>query len=238
MKLIAVTRVSTSKQWSKGSSIEDQVAQIEEYARQAGHEVIEVIRIQMSGKKMTLNQGQLELALKRAEQTGAELAVSRLDRLSRSQIALLQLKEASDASGVDVHVCSLGRTIKSISSLEFSMMAMIADNERRNIQERVKRACKDRVGPIGQTLDARSLSKNSIKVRQANAIEWAKSIGLKKEIVNAGDNLKRPTLANGSSWLNGRGTLTRRGKAWSAASLQQQMVRFGWDFKGLVGAYG
>ena len=150
MKLIAVTRVSTSKQWSKGSSIEDQVAQIEEYARQAGHEVIEVIRIQMSGKKMTLNQGQLELALKRAEQTGAELAVSRLDRLSRSQIALLQLKEASDASGVDVHVCSLGRTIKSISSLEFSMMAMIA-NERRNIQERVKRACKDRVGPIGQT---------------------------------------------------------------------------------------
>ena len=234
MKLIAVTRVSTSKQWSKGSSIQDQVVQIEEYARNAGHEVAEVIRIQMSGRRMTLNQGQLEHALRRAEESGAELAVSRLDRLSRSQIALLQLKEASDASGVDVHVCSLGRTIKSISSLEFSMMAMIADNERRNIQERVKRACKDRIGPIGQTLDARSLSESSVKVRQANAMEWAKSINLKEEIVNAGDNLKRPTLANVSSWLNGRGTLTRRGKLWSAASLHQQMVRFGWDFKGLV----
>ena len=234
MKLIAVTRVSTSKQWSKGSSIQDQVVQIEEYARNAGHEVAEVIRIQMSGKRMTLNQGQLEHALRRAEESVAELAVSRLDRLSRSQIALLQLKEASDASGVDVHVCSLGRTIKSISSLEFSMMAMIADNERRNIQERVKRACKDRIGPIGQTLDARSLSESSVKVRQANAMEWAKSINLKEEIVNAGDNLKRPTLANVSSWLNGRGTLTRRGKLWSAASLQQQMARFGWDFRGLV----
>ena len=120
-KLIAVTRVSTSRQWTKGSSIEDQEVQVREYAHKIGAEVIEVIRIQISGAKMQmrLNQGQLQQALRKADELGADLAVSRLDRLSRSQIALLQLKEASEQSAVDVHVCSLGRTIKSISSLEF-----------------------------------------------------------------------------------------------------------------------
>ena len=53
-RLIAVARVSTSRQWTKGSSIEDQEVQVREYAQKIGAEVIEVIRIQMSGAKMQM----------------------------------------------------------------------------------------------------------------------------------------------------------------------------------------
>jgi len=39
-RLIAVARVSTSRQWTKGSSIEDQEVQVREYAHKIGAEVI------------------------------------------------------------------------------------------------------------------------------------------------------------------------------------------------------
>jgi DNA invertase Pin-like site-specific DNA recombinase len=234
MKLIALLRVSSSIQWNKGSSCPDQLKQVQEYAEKEGYEVIETISVQVSGKKMKMNMGQLAHALQRAKEQGAEIAVSRLDRLSRSQQDLLQLKEASDTSGIDVHICSLGRTIKNISHLEFSMMAMIADNERRSIQERVKRACKDRVGPIGQELDPQKLRIAGLRKRRQLAEEWAKSIGLEKEIINAGKNLKNPTLRNVCAWLNGNGKMTRTGAAWKASTLHKQLTRFDWKLKELV----
>ena len=231
-KLIAVARVSTSRQWTKGSSIEDQEVQVREYAQKIGAEVIEVIRIQMSGAKMQmrLNQGQLQQALRKADEAGADLAVSRLDRLSRSQIALLQLKEASEQSSVDVHVCSLGRTIKSISSLEFSMMAMIADNERRNIQERVKRACRNRIGTIGNGLDPKEVQGKSLDKRREMTRQWANDIGLKSEIINAVKMLRIPNQRNVANWLAGRGHLTRTGKRWTQGTLTQQIKVLGWDW--------
>ena len=235
MKLIAVTRVSTRKSWAKGSSIEDQEKQVREYAETIGAEVVEVIRIQVSGKRMTLNQSQLSDALHLAQKMDAELACSRLDRMSRHAISILQLKEATDNTGIDIHIASLGRTMKQMSHSEVGLAALMADSERRAIQSRVKRACRDRIGPIGLSLDAKALQLASTQSRQKSAIDWANSIGLKEEIINAGANLKRPTLENLCYWLNGKGKLTRRGAKWKSGSLHQQLKRFGWSLKELVG---
>ena len=112
--------------------------------------------------------------------------------------------------------------------------ALMADSERRAIQSRVKRACRDRIGPIGLSLDAKALQQASTQSRQKSAIDWANSIGLKEEIINAGVNLKRPTLENLCYWLNGKGKLTRRGSKWTSGSLHQQLKRFGWSLKELL----
>ena len=234
MKLIALLRVSSSIQWNKNSSVPDQLKQVHEYAEREGHEVVETKSVQISGKDMTMNRGMLKACLDRCQEIGAEIAVSRLDRLSRSQTDLLMLKEASENSGIDCHICSLGRTIKNISHLEFSMMAMLADNERRTIQERVKRACVGRRGGIGISLDPQELQQRGLKKRQQLAEEWAESVGLKDEIRNAGKNLRNPTFENVCAWLNGKGQTTRRGNAWTQSPLRQQILRLGWDFKELV----
>jgi DNA invertase Pin-like site-specific DNA recombinase len=235
-KLQPILRVSSVGQWNKQTSVQDQLRQIEEYAEREGYEVAEPISIQISGKLMTMDKSQLSVALVNCKEKGMELAVSRLDRLSRSQIALLQLKEASDNSGVDCHVCSLGRTIKNISHIEFSMMALLADNERRTIQSRVARSMKTKTWKraIGGTLDPQTLRIKGLKKRQRLAEEWAASVGLKKEIQNAGRNLKRPTYENVCAWLNGKGKSTRRGNQWTPSPLRLQTIRLGWNFKELV----
>jgi hypothetical protein len=74
----------------------------------------------------------------------------------------------------------------------------------------------------------------SLKERRRHSEEWAASVGLKKEIQNAGRNLKNPTIRNVCKWLNGEGSRTRRGNVWTAGTLHSQMTRFGWDFKELV----
>ena len=235
-KLQPILRVSSVRQWNKGSSIQDQQKQIEEYAEREGYEVAEPISIQISGKLMTMDKSQLSVALVNCKEKGMELAVSRLDRLSRSQIALLQLKEASEETGVDVHICSLNQTMNSMSHLHWSCLSMLIESERLNIVERVSRSMKSKTWKrsIGHTLDAKELARTSADKRLRLAEEWAESIGLKKQVRNAAYNLKNPTIRNVCKWMNGEGSRTRRGNAWTAGTLHSQMTRLGWNFKELV----
>jgi DNA invertase Pin-like site-specific DNA recombinase len=92
MKLIALLRVSSSIQWNKNSSVPDQLKQVHEYAEREGHEVVETKSVQISGKDMTMNRGMLKACLDRCQEIGAEIAVSRLDRLSRSQRSERELR--------------------------------------------------------------------------------------------------------------------------------------------------
>jgi DNA invertase Pin-like site-specific DNA recombinase len=227
-RIVSMARVSTSRQFAKGSSVADQHEQIEEYANRINATVVERIEIQMSGRKMVLQAGQLAQALDRAKELNASICTSRLDRLSRCQISLLQLKEASEQSKVEIHVASLGRRISEISNVEFSVMAMFADNERRQIQARVKRACRNRIGPIGKTLSLEYMQERSRTKRRKLAEDWAESINLKTEIVYAINQLRNPTIRAVASFLNGRGNLTRRGLPWSCGSLHRQISRLGW----------
>ena len=227
-RIVSMARVSTSRQFAKGSSVADQHKQIEEYANRINATVVERIEIQMSGRKMVLQAGQLAQALDRAKEINASICTSRLDRLSRCQISLLQLKEGSEQSKVEIHIASLGRRISEISNVEFSVMAMFADNERRQIQARVKRACRNRIGPIGKTLSLEYMQERSRTKRRKLAEDWAESINLKIEIVYAINQLRNPTIRAVASFLNGRGNLTRRGLPWSCGSLHRQISRLGW----------
>jgi DNA invertase Pin-like site-specific DNA recombinase len=236
MKIIGISRVSTAKQFKKGSSVEEQEKQIRTFAQKHKAELIEIIKIQASGKAMVLNHGQLASAIMAAKKTGAVLVVTKLDRLSRDQITLLQLKRASAESGVEIHVSSMDRTISQISDLEFTLLASFAEQERKQIQARIKEATKDRIGPIGLSLNAKALSAKGVAKRQALAVEWAESVGLKDQIREASQNLKRPNLKNVALWLNGKSSVTRRGKSWTFATLQQQVSRLGWNWRELVSA--
>lgn len=234
--ILGIARVSTARQFNQGNSVEAQVEQIRAFSLKLGRQLLEVVKIQASGKTMVLNHGQLSRTITRAREMEADLVVTKLDRLSRDQISLLQLKKASQDSGVQIHVSSMDRTINEISSLEFTLLASFAQIEREQIQARIKEACKNRVGPIGQTLNAKELQRKSLEKRRRLAGEWAESVKLKQQIIEAGQNLVRPNLKNVARWLNGNGSLSRRGKPWALTSLQQQVARLGWSWRELVGA--
>ena len=233
-KFFSVIRVSTKKQFAKGSSILDQERVTGEYAQKLDGEIVGVAKIQVSGKAMVMNAGQLAKALSDAHDLGAEIIVTKLDRLSRDQITLLQLKKASQQTGVEIHIASMGRAISEISDLEFTLLASFAEQERKTIAQRIKDASRGKVGPIGRELDAKVLGGKSARVRIGLAHEWAESVGLKDQIIEAGKKLKSPTLKNVSTFITGNGMVTRSGNPWSQFSLHQQIKRLGWDWKGLV----
>jgi DNA invertase Pin-like site-specific DNA recombinase len=230
-KIIAIARVSTRAQFAKGTSVDSQISQIEEYCKMIDAEIVDTIRLQTSGSKMVMQAGMLAKAIELAEKLDAELAVSRLDRVSRNAICLLQLKEASEKR--DIHIASLGRSMQSISTIEMQMMAIVADNERRMTQERVKRACRGRVGIIGNGLDAKEVQAKSLAKRRAMTKEWAESVCLRKEVVHAVKMLRTPNLRNVASFLTGRGQLSRTGKPWTSGALAAQLKVLGWRWEEL-----
>ena len=233
-KIIGIARVSTQKQMQKGGSVEDQAEQIASFAEENKMELIEVRKIQASGKKQLLNVGELAEVIKQAKELSAEIVVTKIDRISRDQITLLMLKKASDESGVEIHVASMGRKISQISDLEFSMIAVLAESERKQIVERTRRAARNRIGPIGQDLDPQELARKSIEKRVELAKGWAMSVKLKERILEAVDALKVPNLKNVARYLNGEGMVTRRGGRWDGSNLHKQINRLGWSWKELT----
>ena len=234
-KLIGMCRISTLKQLREGFSLEDQTKQIEDFAKQKEMELVEIVKIQASGKKQLLNVGQLAETIRRAKEIKADLACSKIDRVSRDQITLLMLRKLSKESQIDIHVLSMGRKISEISDMEFSMIAMLAEEERKAIADRCRRSAKARnkVGPIGDSLDPIELATKSTKIRNELAHSWADSIKLRKRIVEAVWSLRQPNLKNVARWLNGEGVVTRRGGRWDGSNLHKQINRLGWSWKEL-----
>jgi len=231
--LIILARISTAKQL-QGTSLKDQVEQGMKFALGRQMEVAEVVKVQASGKSQLLNAGQLSETMKKAKSMGADVVVSKVDRLSRDQISLLMLKKASVESGVEIHVLSMGRKMSEISDMEWSCLAMMAEQERKLIVERVKRATRNRIGPIGIQLDPRELAQKSIDKRIELAKAWAESISLRDRILEAVASLKVPNLKNVARYLNGEGMVTRRGGRWDGSNLHKQINRLGWNWKKMV----
>ena len=150
---IGCARVSTIKQMRTGQSVTCQIEQIKKYAHETNGELVNIVKVQASGKKQLLNVGQLAETIKQAKEIGAEILCTKLDRLSRDQITLLMLKKASTESGVEIHITSMGRKISEISDLEFTLLSSMAQEERKMIASRTKEASKNRIGPIGISLN-------------------------------------------------------------------------------------
>lgn len=232
-KFLGLARVSTIKQMRTGHSVACQVDQIKKYAEDTDGELIQIVKVQASGRKQLLNVGQLAETINLAKKIGAEILSTKLDRLSRDQITLLQLKKLSSESGVEIHITSMRRRISEISDLEFTLLSSMAQEERKMIQSRTKEASKNRVGPIGLSLNAKELAYRSINKRRALAESWAKSVNLRSRIIDAVNQLKNPNLNNVALWLNGQQSYSRTGMPWNQVNLRQTMKRLGWSWKEL-----
>lgn len=230
-KYIGLARVSTKRQLNKGNSLEDQMNSIKSYADKLGGEVSEIIQIQVSGSKMKLNSSVLQKVFITAKEEGSEVILSKLDRLSRDELALHQVKQVANEIGIQIHLAGLGKTIQEMSSMEFSMLAMFAQHERENTISRIRAASKKSKGSFGRLVDAKEANKKSVVARNRIVQDWEKQVGIKSEIQDAIHLLKTPTLERVSIVLNGKGLVTPTGRVWSTGSLQKQVGRLG--FKNL-----
>ena len=228
--VIIFCRISTAKQM-QGNSVADQIEQGKEFAKKNNMEVVDVVKVQASGKKQLLNIGELAATLDKAKKMKADLVCSKIDRLSRDQISLLALKRASEENGIEIHVASMGRKISDISDLEFSMIAVLAESERKQIVERTKRASIGKVGTMGLSLDPSKMGRRSAEARARTTANWAETIKLKQRLVQAIKELRKPTLARVCRTLNGDGIPTITGKKWNHVTLIQQIQRLNWSWK-------
>jgi len=231
-KFLGIARVSTSRQM-KGNSVAFQCESIQRYAHQNNGELVDIVKVQASGKKQKLNVGQLAETISKAKEIGASLIVTKIDRLSRDQITLLMLRKASLESNVEVHVTSMNRTMSQVSDLEFTLLASMAEQERKIIVSRCRDAAKGRIGAIGKTLDPSEMGRRSVNVRAKLSREWAESVNLRHHIQEAINKLKRPTQESICQMLNGQNIFTIRGAKWNRVNLLQQLKRLGIPWKEL-----
>ena len=62
----------------KGNSVEEQSRQIEKFALDKGMDLLEIVKVQASGKKQLLNIGQLSETIKKAKSAGASIVVTKI----------------------------------------------------------------------------------------------------------------------------------------------------------------
>jgi len=230
-KGIGIARVSTMKQMQKGNSVADQSEQITQFCNDNELELIGIEKIQASGKKQLLNVGELAEVIKKAKSEQAEIVVTKIDRISRDQITLLMLRKASEESGIEIHVASMNRKISEISDLEFSMIAVLAESERKQIAERTRQASRNRIGPMGVSLDPSEMGRRSVDARARVTRKWAEKIQLRNRLVHAVKELRKPTLERVCRSLNGDGIPTITGKKWNHVTLLQQLKRLNWSWR-------
>ena len=228
--VIIFCRISTAKQL-QGNSVADQIEQGKEFAKNNNMEVVDIVKVQASGKKQLLNIGELATTLDKAKKMKADLVCTKIDRLSRDQISLLMLKRASQENGIEIHVSSMNRKISEISDLEFSMIAMLAEATRKQIVANTKRASIGKVGTMGISLNPSEMGKRSADSRAQNTAKWAETIKLKERLTQAIKELKAPTLERVCRTLNGDGIPTITGKKWNHVSLIQQIQRLNWSWQ-------
>jgi DNA invertase Pin-like site-specific DNA recombinase len=223
MKVIGIIRVSTRRQVN-GNSLQDQETQIRRYAEKLNAEVIDFVRVQVSGSKMKLNAGVLMKTLADARERGCSLMVSALDRLSRDAATLHLLRQQAQEAGVDVFVAGLEQSISKMDAISFGMLSSFCEFERTRIRERTKLATKKRSEGFGfGVVDGNKAREASLAKRREIADEWRKQIGLKQEIRDAVQLLRKPTLARIATILNGKGLVTIRGAKWTQAHLTNQL---------------
>ena len=223
MKIIAILRCSTRKQ-VQGNSLTDQEAQIRRYANKLNGEVIDFVKVQVSGSKMRVNAGVLMKTLEQARKQGASLMVSALDRLSRDAATLHVLRQQAQTTGVDVLVAGLEQSISKMDAISFGMLSSFCEWERTKIRERTTMATKQRSKGFGFGIaDGNKARQASLEKRRQIADEWREQIDLKGEIQQAIQLLRKPTLARIATILTGRGLVTIRGSKWTQAHLSKQL---------------
>jgi DNA invertase Pin-like site-specific DNA recombinase len=221
MKIIGYLRVSTSKQGESGLGLEAQLAAIEGFARQRKACLMKTFTEIESGKLN--NRPELIKAIHLCRVTGATLVIAKIDRLSRSTVFLLTLRD----SGIKFVAADLPEA----NELTIGIMALIAQHEREAISKRTRealKAAKARGTQLGNPNGAAALRRAakgnsaSLRVISAKADRHARNL---KPIVEALRSEGVSSLSSIANQLNERGMLTPRGRKWYKTSVKNLITR-------------
>ena len=213
-KFITYYRVSTQEQGRSGLGLEaQQLAAMQYLAAHGGVELCSFTEIE-SGKVDL--RPQLEAALLRCRQTRSTLLIAKLDRLSRNIAFLFKMRdEGARFQAID---------IPEANTITLCVMAGMAQHERELISTRTKAALaarKARGLPLGtpRDLSAYALSASALgrSVLLAKAKRYALEALPQIELARAEGCT---TLRQVATYLNDQGSVTIRGKLWTAAAVR------------------
>ncbi len=154
--LVAYYRVSTQKQGRSGLGLEGQRAAVKAFANAEGFEIVEEFTEVETGKGADAldRRPQLKAALKAAKKIKCEVAVAKLDRLSRDVAFIAGLM----SQRVPFIVCALGRNVDPFT---LHIYAALAEQERRMISQRTSaglQAAKKRGVKLGNPAQAKAMA--------------------------------------------------------------------------------
>ena len=215
MKFVAYYRVSTVKQGRSGLGLEAQRASVQAHLKD-GQIVAEYIEVE-SGKRN--DRPELEHAIEHARREGATLIIAKLDRLARSVAFIFALRD----SGVKFLACDMPEA----NTLTVGLLAALAQHERELISERTKAALKAKKArgcvlgsPQNLTREATLKAANARRRRALEDPANRRATELAVLYRNCG--LSYGAIAGK---LNSNGHVTRRGKTFSACTIQRLLGR-------------
>lgn len=205
-KAFAYYRVSTSKQNVSGLGLDAQRETVRRFAASRGMEIIGHYTEVESGKVNT--RPQLTSAINAAKKAGATLLVSKLDRLSRSALFILQLIDDAD---VEFICCDLPEC----SRLTLSLFAVLAEHERTLVSQRTKAAlaiAKKRGTKLGSSHPSRDVDHQVKLMNAGNLRQKMEFIAKVRPIIDEIRSTGVTTLTEIAQCLTRRGIPTRTGK--------------------------
>jgi DNA invertase Pin-like site-specific DNA recombinase len=210
---IAYYRVSTVKQGASGLGLDAQRHTVHQFVR-AGAILAEYTEVE-SGRNN--NRIALDKAIAHAKETGAQLVIAKLDRLSRNVAFIFALKD----SGVDF-VCA---DMPDANTLTIGIFAAMAQHERELISERTKAALQAkkaqgfRLGSPQNLTYAAQKKGASVIATQSRANPHSKSmIGIIQHLHE--QQMPIPRIAD---FLNKNGFRTVRGKIFHGSTVRYLM---------------
>lgn len=214
-RYVVYTRVSTKEQGRSGLGLEAQERDIQIFLETYAEEPWEVIErfqdVQSGGDD---DRPQLRAALEVARRTGAELLVSKLDRLSRDVAFIATLLK-------DKKVSFRVAQMPNADKFQLHIYAALAEQERDFISHRTKealKAAKARGVKLGGLRD--KTMRRNIAVKEKADREAAKVIKVVGPLRDAGQ-----TLASIAETLEEMGIGTSRGGRWTAKQVSRVLSR-------------
>jgi len=217
--IITYIRVSTVQQGRSGLGVEAQRAALHHFAKAEGFEVgREFVEVETGkGADALDRRPQLKAALAAAKRLRCQVAVAKLDRLSRDVHFISGLM----AHKVPFIVAELG---SDVDPFVLHLFAALAEKERALISTRTRQAlaaAKARGIVLGgpKLPQAR---KNAVEVIKAEADRHAANV---IPIIREAQKAGATTLRQIAEALNARGVTTPRGGAWYAMSVKNVLDR-------------
>jgi DNA invertase Pin-like site-specific DNA recombinase len=213
-KYVAYYRVSTQKQGASGLGLEAQQEAVRRYLAGKDWQLVAEFVESESGKgaDALAKRPQLCAALRACRQTGAKLAIAKLDRLARNVHFITGLMEEASRRNGKTAVRFVACDMPDANDLTIHLMAAFAEHEARRISERTKDAlamAKKRGVRLG-IAGAKNLKAN-IQDRQTRALDFAEKLRGQIEGFTLRNLSQRQMVVE----LNQLGIRTATGKEWS-----------------------